>query len=270
MQNVIEEHAPEIRSDLGFLKQDYRVAAGTLVMNLLLALVAVGVALALFRLGYQRWTAGEAASNALVPAGLGLVVLAVFAWLGYTYGVPYYQNRGLRVWVYDHGFVCLRRDRMSQCRWDEVTRVWQVIRKFGHGYWRWIEVSTRQGQKWVFDSRIDPLDDFGGLTEAIESEVARCMLPRARDDLRSGRPWHFGDLRMSRDGLEYGGESLPWDQFKNVSCDGLTISFSRRDGWTAWKKIATDQVPNIRLLLTLVRQLAGEFGRLSEVGSTSR
>jgi hypothetical protein len=263
MQYAVDECTREIKADLGSLKADFRVPTGTLIMYLLLVLGGASAAVAIISWKVQGLMAGQLPFDELVPAGIGVGILAILAWFSYAYGVPIYRKRGLRVWTYDDGFVCLRDGQPTACRWDDVTRVWQIIRKWGRSYWRRIEVSSRQGGKWVFDNRTDLLDNFWGLTDVIENEVARRMLPRALADIRSGRPWFFGELRMTRDGLQYDGEVLPWHRFKKASCDGLTITFGQHDRWGTWKKIATDQVPNIRLLLTLVRQLGEEFGRLS-------
>jgi hypothetical protein len=264
MQQMLDQPAAEIPSDLGSLKADFRVSAVVLAAYALLVVAGTGAAVFLIWQQASALEAGHGSLDGLVPAGIGLGILVILACFSYAYGVPIYRNRGLRVRVYEHGFVCLRQGRTSACRWDDVTRVWQVIRCYGRNYWRWIEVRSRQGDKWVFDNRTDLLDNFWGLTDVIENEVARRMLPRALADIRAGRPWLFGDLRLTRDGLEYGGEFLPWRQFKEASCDGLAIAFRRHGAWQAWKRIGTDQVPNLRLLLTLVRQLGQEIGTTSE------
>ncbi len=266
---MVDERAPETTTDLGNLKADFRVPTATLVMYLLLVLGGAGAAVAIICWKVHGLIAGRLPVDELVPAGIGVGILGILAGFSYAYGVPIWRHRGLRVRVYDDGFTCLRDGRASACRWGDVTRVWQVVRKHGRNYWRRIEVSSRQGERWAFDNRTDLLDNFWGLTDVIENQVARRMLPRALADVRSGRPWVFGDVRVTRDGLDSGGEVLPWDQFKSASCDGLVITFSRHDRRGAWRRVATDQVPTIRLLLTLVRRLGDEFGRPAEDGAVA-
>jgi hypothetical protein len=241
---------------LGPPREAFGVATGTLVVQLLILLGGAAAGAGLLLRYAPQVAAGQ--TDMIVPAAIGVLILGVVAYTAYAHALPIWRNRSLHVEVHEHGFACVRDGRTSSCRWDDVARVWQVIRRFGRGYHRRIEVNSRQGDRWVFDNRIDMLDRFWELTDRIEREVARCMQPRALAEIRGGRPWHFGAVEVAREGLTYAGQFLAWGQLRKTTCNGLSISLYTQEGWRPSCQLGTHEVPNLRLLLNLIRELSPE------------
>jgi hypothetical protein len=75
-----------------------------------------------------------------------------------------------------------------------------------------------------------------------------------------GVSYFYAGPLYRRRGLRVKGyeEGFVWNEFSKASCDGLVFCLYRRGSWGAWKKLGTNQGADLRLLLTLLRELGQE------------
>src|SRR5438128_1316808 len=191
-------------TQLGEPTAEFAVRGAGLMRKLVLApmLIGAGLTLEILLIGvlhvhdYHFLILGMV----LVLSGITLVVRAL-------------RNRGLRVVVFPEGLVRLHRGEAQALCWEEIDQVWQKKNEGTHWVmraWRGIltlKVQTADGRRLTFD---DSLPRLAELAQIICRETFPFLWPPAQDACESGKTLDFGKLRISRQGLSQGKETLPW------------------------------------------------------------
>ena len=100
------------------------------------------------------------------------------------------------------------------------------------------------------------LDDLDVVIDALDREVTRPVLTRAKQALAAGEPLTFGPLVLELDGIVLRGKSLPWSALTRVVAERDALVFyaaldadtDHRFGWT---KLA--DLPHPAVLLALLQ-----------------
>ncbi len=234
---------------LGESREEFRVSFGTLLMHLLLLVVVAGIT----GYAFYNWAPGLAAGpEALdllkqVVGGGMLVSLTVYSAITLR---RYYRGRHLRFRIYEEGFECARAGRLTACRWDDVAAVRDGHARANNAF-RWIHIRSRHGAEWRFDQRTDLLDDFPRLIEVIHREVGRHRLAGALGQLDAGQAVDFGAVRVTPEGLECSGETLPWLRVGKGRLTEFALSIFEPGARFAWRNVPTADLVNRGLLVAL-------------------
>jgi hypothetical protein len=211
------------------------------------------------------------------PTILGLVFPLfglMFLLIGVVIIVKAFLNRNLRVHVYAHGLVFLKRDSNDVIRWDQIAFVWHKVRKTttttgttnpSTGYTTTTTSTTTyhtytlqrvDGAKFVFDRTFSRLRDLG---KTIEQESARYLLPQAITAYNAGHPILFGKMSVSFSGVSDGRKTLSWNELKSIKVDenNGAIAIRKQGKWLNWSNISLSETPNVLVFETLVNGIVG-------------
>jgi len=203
----------------------------------------------------------------LVKEGLVKAVLLgpLFVGIGVSLFIKLLRNRGLRVLVFPHGLVCLRRGQAVVCRWDDVEEVWQDLTDqytlFGlvHRPSYFYTLRLADGSRVRFDHH---LQDVRRLGDTVLRQTFPQLLHRALGTLQAGEVLSYGGLTVSRHGLGNGKHVVPWDEVQQVGVYNGRALVARGGKWLKWGDYPVKKVPNVPVFLELVRRLRGLGGRM--------
>jgi hypothetical protein len=231
-------------------EQALAAAVGGLVLGVGLVASCVGLWFVLRGPGWQG----------LVKEGLVKAVLLgpLFVGIGLHLLIKLFRNRGLRVLVFPHGLVCLRRGQAVVCRWDDVEEVWQDLTDqytlFGlvHRPYYYYTLRLRDGSRVRFDHH---LQDVRRLGDTVLRQTFPQLLRRALGALQAGEVLSYGGLTVSRHGLGNGKHVVPWGEVQQVGIYNGRVLVARGGKWLKWGDYPVKKVPNVHVLLELVRRL---------------
>ncbi len=235
-------------SQLGKPTAEFAVRGAGFVRNLVLApmLIGTGLTLEILLIGvlhihhYDLLFLGVL----LIVSGITLVVRAV-------------RNRGLRVVVYPEGLVQLHRGEARALCWEEISQVWQ---KKNDGFhlatraWRGLQtlrLQTADGRRLTFD---DSLPRLAELSEIVCEATLPFLWLTAQATLESGRALHFGNLRVSQQGLGRGKETWPWSDVQKIKINTGQLSAYKKGKWTPGLVFALSEMPNSHVLVALLEE----------------
>ncbi len=188
--------------------------------------------------------------------------------------VKAFLNRNLRVYVYEHGLVFLKRDSNDVIRWDQIAFVWHKVKKIttttrntnpSTGYTTTTTSTTTNhtyavqrvdGAKFVFDRTFSRLRELG---KTIEQESARYLLSQAIAAYNAGHPIMFGKMSVSFSGVSDGRKTLLWSELKSIKVDenNGAIAIRKQGKWLNWSNISLSETPNVLVFETLVNSIVG-------------
>jgi hypothetical protein len=163
------------------------------------------------------------------------------------------SSGGMRVFVCADGIVRLQRGRSEVMRWGDVNAVKRVMNAKNQE----LVVSTasqlllvdREGRQMAFNETISGLRE---LRQMVEEQTLKFMLPPAVEAFQSGAIIGFGDASVSRDGLQVGRESLPWELFESAEVSkGRLIVYDNSNGKKLFGRVDVSKVSNVHVLLAL-------------------
>lgn len=177
------------------------------------------------------------------------------------------RRRGLRIQVFESGFLHCCAGQSHAYRWDDVIRIWDSALptaennllvsymppifsrrpvKVLHRYM--LEMSD--GGRIRLHSTIRRVAELGDI---LQLRVFERLLPQALERLDKGESLEFGAVVTNQDGIHIGGDRLPWSEVDRVFVHGRFLAISRKDSW--WRKsfLRVRRIPNVRLLLAVSR-----------------
>jgi hypothetical protein len=176
-------------------------------------------------------------------------------------------NWHFRLLVFEGGLVLGQRDQAGAYFWNEVVTVEQQatipfraanmapLANIGalvfRGYTRTVILHLADGEEIRFT---DSLPRFNLLWEVLREETLKCLLPKALAAYHAGRPVVFGEVTVSREGLNNGHETLPWEQIKKVAVDEDIVAVVRAEEWLPWLKTSSSGFPNVHVFQRLVQE----------------
>ncbi len=235
------------------------IRLGSLVTFLILLLLAV---LILSYGLFDAWQASQAHGPALIddrlfmPLLLSLLVFLlslVAAWITYSR-----WNRGVA--VYEHGFAHRDRRGVQAWRWEQVTALSAAVTRHFPG-------GDQTGTSRTYTLRdlrggtlllTDQLKDVEGLARAIEEAVFPHLYDQCASRYNRGEEVSFGAVTVSKSGITLGRKEIPWTEVGQVSIEHGTLRVARKSGgWFSGAGAAAAQIPNLRVLLSMIDQVAG-------------
>ncbi len=198
-------------------------------------------------------------SGAMVSAGQvrdhRVVEIAIIGWPAGLYMVwQAMRLQARRFLVFAEGVVTFEEGRTVLCRWDQIDEIWLTLKeKEGSAVQRFVLTLRREdGEKLVFTSDTEYIENQ--LVARVQFEHATRQLPGLQVRLDAGAALEFGALWLDRDGLHRDEESVPWSKIGAVVVVGTKLRISAHGGTWQFNVAA---VPNVTVLLALVRQRAG-------------
>ncbi len=157
--------------------------------------------------------------------------------------LPGGTRKGLRAW-----------------RWEEVQAISSAITRHysigiltgtSHVY----KVFNRQTQRVVFT---DALINVARLGDEIEQNIYPILYDRASSLYNAGQQLHFGPVMISKAGITVGRRSYLWSDVQEIAIRKGILKVSKTDGgWFNGAGAPTSKIPNLRVLLSILQQVAG-------------
>jgi hypothetical protein len=244
-------------AQLGTPLAEFAVSGGRVVWLLTAAVLLFPLGLLLLGLAVAALFVGHAEHGLihLLILGVSLLLASIFL------AMRTWRRWGLRVLVFPEGLVRVQGSHAEAFFWDEVRTVLQ--RKNG-GHWaRFAQgkyvytVHRHGGGEFHFD---DALPDVRRLGDLIRRESLRHLLPAALETYETGQPLPFGRLQLSRHGLRYGTEWVPWEKVREVNVTEDRLTIHKHGNWLPFCVVAVGEVPNLHVFEALARrELSARF-----------
>jgi Family of unknown function (DUF6585) len=231
-------HVASYRAGSGRHKLSLGVAVA---FTLLFAALALGI-------GFSKGTKGAGIAAAIL-GGIGLLpAVGVFV-LG--------RRLGWRVYLFERGFVFRYPGGTDTVLWDDVEQHFERrILMNGIESDHMVDLRLASGKRLVLDATIR---DIGGLADAIRRGTTASVLARAVPRLKRGESVAFGKLKVGRDGLDNGKETLGWGDVEKLETEfnGLANQLVIRAGGKKWYTKALPSFPNFDAFLALAERFTG-------------
>lgn len=276
---------------LGALRATYRhVMLLKTMLTLIICVIALGLILEAVRLlKIHMLTVGMAGF-------FGVILLIVF---GFCLAL-FLRYRHETVRVYEQGLVATNREGWVALRWDEIEYIWHKVDlqtpdpdfEIDTNRLAYIAYDNPHATSWSNLDYVTHTEATKGssilkhsyvvrsyrgvslnipqhylrwskLCDTIDHEATRYQYSLAQTLLQQGRPVSFGPLLLSRDGIYYGQDLLPWQFFGALSVDerwGL-ITITVKGYARPWAWLLVARVPNIALLQGLLVVVQQKFMR---------
>jgi len=195
------------------------------------------------------------------PMALGAFALGLALTLGIVFWVlGTYRSRGTRVLLFPRGLVRLQHGAAAVCRWEDVQKVTHEMNTGSR------EKKLVPRHRFVVACRDGTTLDFQHipktreLGERIQEATLKHLMPLALQVYQTGKPVKFGPLTVSREGVGNGKETVPWVDVKDVQIDKHgQLVFTTQGRWLSFAKVPVEEIPNVHVLLALVRQARGPY-----------
>jgi hypothetical protein len=189
--------------------------------------------------------------------GRGLFKLAFVALGALSVGIGLIRkarsSAGMRVFVCADGIARSQKGRTEIMRWGDVNSV----RRVANAKNQELVISSaaqlllvdRTGREMVFNETVS---DLGELRRMVEEQTLKFMLLPAVEAFQGGAVIGFGGISVSREGLQIGRETLPWELFDSaeVSKGRLTV-YDNSNGKKRFGRVDVSKVPNAHVFLAL-------------------
>jgi len=248
---------PESALTLGALREQFAVSRQDLILlSVLPPIAAIGIGAIFF---VKMLAVVPAAPWAVWLCALPCIGISlIIAREGYRTLTKAHARSGMRVLLFDEGFISFRPNDVFSCRWDDVEWTRELFATIENcPIWEGLIVHLRTGQEWTLDRR-DFLRDSSRLAATIQQDVARRMLPQVLADLRKGQTLDFGAIQLTLLGIMHRELVLSWADLTAIAPHGANFKIQRRGAWRAWATIAARDLINRFLLLAIVEAMRSD------------
>jgi hypothetical protein len=198
---------------------------------------------------------GRAKGGAPLGAAIGLaVVLAIIAGLWLL--LRGWRNRRKRkVLLCPNGLALLEPGRTRVIPWEAITGTY-------HHSLKWYVMGVIPGHE-SYDFRLECADgtkvtiseqykNVKELAAMAQQEITRRQLPMALRAIQRGEAVAFGSLHVSKEGLDYRGETLPWEEVEALGLENGQFVARKLGQRSYWYAAPTTNIPNLELLLQVL------------------
>ncbi len=258
MNSDSPEGLPQVASQLGATTAEFSARRGWLMANMIAGPIAVLIGVPMFIFGIVAAVAilrGEVKKGALrgpvLAVGLGSLLIGA----GIYVPLRAYRNWGLKVLVFEKGFVHFQKGRIQVFRWDQIQTVWQQISKAAAtGILGDADVLTVVRSDDIQVRIDDHIARRKTLGQLVQKETLKHMLPSTVAAFERGEIVDFGPLGISSEGLHNKHRVLPWSDLADMKLDKKgSLTVSQRGKWLNWLNVPANQIPNAHVLLALVK-----------------
>jgi hypothetical protein len=188
----------------------------------------------------------------LVVAVTAIVISIIYAYSAFRVGV-------MRVVVATEGLICIKGDRPTAWRWDEIEWVKQAnVNRYRNGLSLGITykytLRRKDGKQVVFTNR---LKNVAWLGNTIQKEVARQLVPNATETYNSGETVRFGPVSLSHAGFGRNKQLLKWGQVQSIRIDRGYMLVRKPSGFFPFATIPLSEIPNLGALSVLLESTIG-------------
>lgn len=207
----------------------------------------------------------------LLTAGVVLCLIGIVAF------ILAFNNRKLRAFVHEQGFVLINKQGVHEIRWDQITQVWHKVEeikttqvkdaKTGESTPTTRRISIdiyavqcANGITCEFEASFYGLSKFGPI---LKQTYPRYLFPQVLASYRAGNPTTFGTLTVSSAGISNntldGPVHLIWGTFNAIEIDQKkgAIIIHRGTESQPWSAISMSETPSIAVFVALVNSIAG-------------
>lgn len=141
--------------------------------------------------------------------------------------------------------------------WDKIQSVWLNIMPMYTAIspeeqevrYDWKYTFQRiDGKKFTFEGHYGVL----ALSYTVDKEVTARLLPRAIETYKAGLPVSFGNIQVSRKGIQVGSMPIAWQNVFSIEMEGDKIMV-RLPNWEHWVGTSKAATPNVCVLEALIR-----------------
>ena len=187
-----------------------------------------------------------------------LVIAFILFALGLLAGWGAYAHWNKGVASYERGFAYNDWKGIQIWRWEDVVLMKSAITRH---YTNWIYTGTthvytlynRQNQRLVLSDSFENVEE---LAKNIDQNIFPLLYAHAADQYNTGQSVIFGLVAISKTGIVIGKKTYPWTDVKEVSIRrGILKVFKKDGGWFSGASASASVIPNLRVLLTIIRQV---------------
>jgi hypothetical protein len=258
-QEPLPKDLPEPASQLGDVVHAYKAEPPGCVLDCVLFSLLAGGLFFLY-VGYMVVTdpgtrPSERWMGYACMAGMATPILMLFVWMRQRL----YGMGTMAVWEMAGGLAWSSEAGKGAVRWEDLTKFYEqrtkLYRDGSHvGDFVRLWVHTAAGAQAMFAESLPGIAD---LAERIGAETLKRQLPAARAAIEGGATASFGALGVSPDGLVQGGETLAWNQVAKAWVAGGSFRVMRKSDGSNFVDVQLSDIPNVRVLLTLVHAAVG-------------
>lgn len=194
-----------------------------------------------------------------------LLLLALLCAGGVVYYLALYPllYGSWRLYTCTEGFVLLKGNQATPCRWDQIAFVWQRI----VAYYRY-GIRTGTSYKYTIQradgAQIVLTQMFRGVSELglrVQREVTSRQAPQALAAVNAGQTLPFGRFSLSQQGLGTPKGTLPWSDVQQVSASGGWLMVQQRGQRRGTSYGRVNALPNLYVFLSVSDALIQGQGR---------
>jgi hypothetical protein len=248
---------------LGAARAWHPVKKWNRIGNLLAFLLLFGASLLAFLYGlYDTYTAYLDHGPAMIDDRLLTPTLIAFALfllsLLAAWGAVSNWNKGAA--VFERGFAYRDRKGVRTWMWSDVASLTAAVtRHYTNGiYTGTTHIYTllnKQGERLVLG---DALKGVEQLAQAIEQAIFPRLYDAAAAQYNSGQTLTCGPVAVSKSGIVIGRKTYPWSEVQQVSIHQGFLRVSKKGGgWFSGASASAAAIPNLRVLLSIIDQVAG-------------
>jgi len=223
--------------------------------------LAIGVAVGGVLLGYMIHQDG------LWPQDLGITIvqllMAADVVICSVLLVRAIRKANCDLLIFDKGLIARRGKQLEKIQWDDIEAVFEEVTviTYNQGAATQIRHKLRIRLRDQRQTRLD-LSSFPE-SEQISAAIADATVPRllheAQVKLSAGQLVEFGFVNISGAGLERPGDvsgtaALNWRDVAEFTIDDGLLTIKSLKGWKPWAWKAVEQIPNLRVLITLLER----------------
>jgi fumarate reductase subunit D len=189
-----------------------------------------------------------------------VVIAFVLFLLGLAAGWSAYASWNRGVASYERGFAIRDRKGIQIWSWEDIVSLTSAVtRHYTNGiYTGTTHVYTlfnRQNERLLINDIFVKVDE---LAKDIEQGIFPLLYARAASEYNAGQKLVFGPVVISKDGIQISKKTYPWTDVKDVSIHQGILKVSKKDGgWFSGASASAASIPNLRVLLTIIDQVAG-------------
>lgn len=260
-QAAVDAEAAQISAEFGLGATEYTLAAAQPrsafeKWTRLSGGDLVPIALLIFFLGAIPYDAGGLVALVITYAVAACMLMSGYVIDKRTFRTPP-SSPGDRLFLYAGGLAALDEGMTEPrvVRWADLESATRssIDEEMGSSDWEFRDsrggtVTCTSGESMLMTAKLKALgaepDLHGRVLQALESRV----LPGLQAALEAGQPVEFGDLVISRAGVEYRGGSGPWqlplDQIRDISGGGQSKWLSIRPVQGRQRRVSLDGLRN--------------------------
>jgi len=152
--------------------------------------------------------------------------------------------------VYDSGLLFMNRGKITVLPWNRIDRVFRG-KRITTRYSGYTDIDTMQ----IYDQdenlyRIDantPKHQRAWVCDALERGLVEDRIMQIQDIYERGGELLFGQLKLSKKGIDDGQEILPWSQVEYISVDSDFVSIRMQGRTSTWYSEWGCNIPNVCL-----------------------